>query len=77
MTSASPNESRRTMTVAVAQAAAPLFDTPAALARAEEVIREADRRGAEVVVLPEAFLGGLSEGTGLRHDGRQSHPGRP
>lgn len=44
--------SRRTMTVAVAQAAVPLFDTPAALARAEELVREGNSRGAEVVVLP-------------------------
>ncbi|WP_051948155.1 nitrilase-related carbon-nitrogen hydrolase [Streptomyces scabiei] len=55
-------EPRRTMTVAVVQAAAPLFDTAAALARAEELIREADRRSAEVVVLPEAFLGGYPKG---------------
>lgn len=62
MTSASSHESRRTVTVAVAQAAAPLFDTPAAVARAEELIREAALRGAEVVVLPEAFLGGYPKG---------------
>ncbi|MFJ4622045.1 nitrilase-related carbon-nitrogen hydrolase [Streptomyces sp. NPDC088812] len=51
------------VTAAVVQAAAPLFDTPAALARAEELIREAavDHR-AEVVVLPEAFLGGYPKG---------------
>lgn len=53
---------RRTMTVAVAQAAVPLFDTPAALARAEELVREGNSRGAEVVVLPEAFLGGYPKG---------------
>ncbi|MEU1292586.1 nitrilase-related carbon-nitrogen hydrolase [Streptomyces sp. NPDC005840] len=55
--------SRRTLTAAVVQASAPLFDTPAALARAEELIREAVTvRGAEVVVLPEAFLGGYPKG---------------
>ena len=43
------------VTAAVVQSAAPLFDTKAALARAEGLIREAR---AEVVVLPEAFLGG-------------------
>ncbi len=62
MTAASSHEPRRTVTVAVAQAAAPLFDTPAAVARAEELIREAALRGAEVVVLPEAFLGGYPKG---------------
>ncbi|GAA3726232.1 nitrilase-related carbon-nitrogen hydrolase [Streptomyces tremellae] len=55
--------SRRTLTAAVVQAAAPLFDTPAALARAEELIRAAVRdRGAELVILPEAFLGGYPKG---------------
>ncbi|MFE4056358.1 nitrilase-related carbon-nitrogen hydrolase [Streptomyces sp. NPDC059096] len=53
----------RSVTVAVVQAAAPLFDARAAVARAEELIREAAaRRGAEVVVLPEAFLGGYPKG---------------
>ncbi|MFF5718796.1 nitrilase-related carbon-nitrogen hydrolase [Streptomyces buecherae] len=53
----------RTVTAAVVQAAAPLFDTPAALARADELLREAvDRRGAEVVVFPEAFVGGYPKG---------------
>ncbi|AXI76794.1 nitrilase-related carbon-nitrogen hydrolase [Peterkaempfera bronchialis] len=54
---------RRTVTAAVVQAAAPLFDTQAALARAEELIREAVlSHRAEVVVLPEAFLGGYPKG---------------
>ncbi|GAA2959728.1 MULTISPECIES: nitrilase-related carbon-nitrogen hydrolase [Streptomycetaceae] len=62
MTSASPAP-RRTLTAAVVQAAAPLFDTPTAQIRAEEFIREAVRdRNAEVVVLPEAFLGGYPKG---------------
>ncbi|MFJ3776759.1 nitrilase-related carbon-nitrogen hydrolase [Streptomyces sp. NPDC090075] len=68
MTSQNPiapaaSESRRTVTAAVVQAAAPLFDTRAALDRAGELIREAvSGRGAEVVVLPEAFLGGYPKG---------------
>ncbi|WP_340374343.1 nitrilase-related carbon-nitrogen hydrolase [Streptomyces sp. SS7] len=68
MTSALPAASaartnRRTVTAAVVQAAAPLFDTPAALTRAEELVREAvTGHGAEVVVLPEAFLGGYPKG---------------
>ncbi|MFE5812691.1 nitrilase-related carbon-nitrogen hydrolase [Streptomyces sp. NPDC056479] len=60
---ATPPAARRTVTAAVVQAAAPLFDTPAALRRAEELLREAvQERGAEVVVLPEAFLGGYPKG---------------
>lgn len=51
-----------TLIAAVVQAAAPLFDTPAALARARELIREAAAKGAEVVVLPEAFIGGYPKG---------------
>ncbi|MFH9956028.1 nitrilase-related carbon-nitrogen hydrolase [Streptomyces roseolus] len=57
-----PAEPGRTVTVAVVQAAAPLFDTPAAVARAEELVREATGRGAQVVVLPEAFIGGYPKG---------------
>nr|WP_042191939.1 nitrilase-related carbon-nitrogen hydrolase [Kibdelosporangium sp. MJ126-NF4]CEL20385.1 Plant-induced nitrilase, hydrolyses beta-cyano-L-alanine [Kibdelosporangium sp. MJ126-NF4]CTQ97610.1 Plant-induced nitrilase (EC 3.5.5.1), hydrolyses beta-cyano-L-alanine [Kibdelosporangium sp. MJ126-NF4] len=53
----------RTVTVAVVQAAAPLFDTAAAVSLAEELIREAaTQRGAEVIVLPEAFIGGYPKG---------------
>lgn len=52
-----------TLTAAVVQAAAPLFDTVAALSRAEELIREAVvGHRADVVVLPEAFLGGYPKG---------------
>lgn len=55
--------SPRTLTASVVQAGAPLFDTRAALVRAEELVREAvSERGAEVVVLPEAFLGGYPKG---------------
>jgi nitrilase len=62
------------LTAAVVQAAAPLFDTRAALSRAESLIREAR---AEVVVLPEAFLGGYPKG--LDFDitvGRRTDAGR-
>ncbi|MEV4316183.1 nitrilase-related carbon-nitrogen hydrolase [Actinocrispum sp. NPDC049592] len=48
-----------TVTVAVVQAAAPLFDTETAVDRAEDLIRTAS---AEVVVLPEAFIGGYPKG---------------
>ncbi|MFC0545341.1 nitrilase-related carbon-nitrogen hydrolase [Kutzneria chonburiensis] len=62
------------LTAAVVQAAAPLFDTRGALSRAESLIREAR---AEVVVLPEAFLGGYPKG--LDFDitvGRRTDAGR-
>ncbi|MET7638410.1 carbon-nitrogen hydrolase family protein [Streptomyces sp. NPDC005438] len=51
-----------TMTVAVVQAAAPLFDTATGVARVEELTREAVERGARLVVFPEAFLGGYPKG---------------
>ncbi|MFI9011406.1 nitrilase-related carbon-nitrogen hydrolase [Actinosynnema sp. NPDC053489] len=53
---------RNRVTAAVAQAGARLFDTPANLAKAVDLVREAVGRGAEVVVLPEAFLGGYPKG---------------
>ncbi|MCD5353992.1 nitrilase-related carbon-nitrogen hydrolase [Kineosporia mesophila] len=58
-----PAADRPFVTAAVVQASAPLFDTPGALARAQDLIREAvTGRGADVVVLPEAFLGGYLKG---------------
>ncbi|QFZ18950.1 nitrilase-related carbon-nitrogen hydrolase [Saccharothrix syringae] len=54
------DESR--VAVAVVQAGARLFDTPANLDKAVHLVREAAGRGAEVVVLPEAFLGGYPKG---------------
>ncbi|MFE3184069.1 nitrilase-related carbon-nitrogen hydrolase [Streptomyces violascens] len=50
------------LTAAVVQAGSKLFDTPAGLARALDLMRDAAGRGAEVVVLPEAFLGGYPKG---------------
>jgi nitrilase len=47
---------------AVVQAGSKLFDTPANLAKAESLLRQAAREGAGVVVLPEAFLGGYPKG---------------
>lgn len=50
------------VTVAVVQAGSPLFDTPAAMSKAERYIREAAGEGARLVVLPEAFIGGYPKG---------------
>lgn len=50
------------VTVAVVQAGSPLFDTAAAVRKAEQYIREAATEGARLVVLPEAFLGGYPKG---------------
>ncbi|QUQ71861.1 nitrilase-related carbon-nitrogen hydrolase [Kutzneria sp. CA-103260] len=63
-----------TVKAAVVQASAPLFDTPAALSRAKDLIRQAN---ANVVVLPEAFLGGYPKA--LDFDitvGRRTNAGR-
>ncbi|MEV0680059.1 nitrilase-related carbon-nitrogen hydrolase [Actinosynnema sp. NPDC050436] len=51
-----------TLRAAVVQAGARLFDTADNLAKAEESTRRAAAEGAEVVVLPEAFLGGYPKG---------------
>ncbi|MEU4389414.1 nitrilase-related carbon-nitrogen hydrolase [Kribbella sp. NPDC023855] len=48
--------------VAAVQAGSMLFDTPATLAKAERLIREAAAGGARLAVLPEAFLGGYPKG---------------
>ncbi|KOG75664.1 MULTISPECIES: carbon-nitrogen hydrolase family protein, partial [Streptomyces] len=50
------------MKAAVVQAGSPLFDTGEALAKAQRLITEAMREGAELVVLPEAFIGGYPKG---------------
>ncbi|MFF7245873.1 nitrilase-related carbon-nitrogen hydrolase [Embleya sp. NPDC008237] len=50
------------VTAAVAQIGGYLFDTPRTLAKAHDVIAEAAQRGARVVVLPEAYLGGYPKG---------------
>lgn len=51
-----------TVSVAVVQAAATLFDTPRSMATAERWIDEAAGRGAQLIVLPEALLGGYPRG---------------
>jgi nitrilase len=49
--------------VAVVQAAPMLFDTPETLRRFETLLAEATSEGAELVVFPEAFIGGYPKGT--------------
>lgn len=48
--------------VAVVQAGSVLFDTAATLVKAERHLREAASQGAELIVLPEAFVGGYPKG---------------
>lgn len=50
------------ITAAVVQAGSYLFDTARNLAKAQDLVGEAARQGAEVIVLPEAFLGGYPKG---------------
>lgn len=51
-----------TRRVAVVQAAPSLFDTPGTLDRFEKLLAEAAQAGAELVVFPEAFVGGYPKG---------------
>jgi predicted amidohydrolase len=48
--------------VAVVQAGSYLFDTARSLSKALDLVDEAARQGAAVIVLPEAFLGGYPKG---------------
>lgn len=50
------------VTAAVVQAGSRLFDTAGNLAKARDLIRRAAGQGAQVIVLPEAFLGGYPKG---------------
>ncbi len=51
-----------TFKAAVVQAAPVLFDTPKTIAKLAELTREAAKSGAELVVFPEAFVGGYPKG---------------
>ncbi|HWI82178.1 carbon-nitrogen hydrolase family protein [Ramlibacter sp.] len=51
-----------TLTAAVAQTATVLLDTPATLERALALMAEAAARGVQLLVFPEAFLGGYPKG---------------
>src|SRR5215213_8593988 len=48
--------------VAVVQAAPILFDTPRSLQKLADLAADAARKGAELVVFPEAFIGGYPKG---------------
>jgi nitrilase len=50
------------LTAAVAQTASVLLDTPATLDRALALMAEAARQGAQLLVFPEAFIGGYPKG---------------
>src|SRR5580700_5653693 len=50
------------MRVAVVQAAPVLFDTPKSLQKLADLAADAARKGAELVVFPEAFIGGYPKG---------------
>ena len=63
----------RFVKVAVVQAGGILFDAEAAIAKAERLLAEAS--GAELVVFPEAFIGGYPKGQdfGARVGGKNQH----
>jgi nitrilase len=50
------------VTAAVVQAAPFLFDTPRTLEKLVDLTSDAARRGANLVVFPEAFVGGYPKG---------------
>jgi nitrilase len=50
------------LTAAVAQTASVLLDTPATMDRALTLMAEAARQGAQLLVFPEAFIGGYPKG---------------
>lgn len=51
-----------TLTAAVVQSASVLLDTPATVERTLDLMVDASRRGARLVVFPEAFIGGYPKG---------------
>ena len=51
-----------TLTAAVAQTASVLLDTPATVERALALMAEAAKRGVQLLVFPEAYLGGYPKG---------------
>src|SRR5271170_6276141 len=74
----SPAIRSRSMCVAVVQAAPVLFDTAKSLQKCADLASDAAKQGAELVVFPEAFIGGYPKGhdfgvsVGIRSsDGRE------
>lgn len=59
------SHSRRVVRAACIQAASILFDTKRTLDKARGLIADAAKGGAEIVVLPEAFVGGYPRGAGF------------
>lgn len=50
------------LTAAVAQTATVLLDTPATIERALALMADAAKRGVQLLVFPEAFIGGYPKG---------------
>eukprot|EP00928_Gymnodinium_smaydae_P049508 TRINITY_DN33238_c0_g1_i1.p1 TRINITY_DN33238_c0_g1~~TRINITY_DN33238_c0_g1_i1.p1 ORF type:complete len:335 (-),score=9.82 TRINITY_DN33238_c0_g1_i1:18-1022(-) len=61
MGSASPNA--RTLRATVVQASTVFYDTPATLDKAERLIAEGASYGSQLLVFPEAFIGGYPRGS--------------
>lgn len=59
----SPDSSSIVVRAAVVQAATVFYDTPATLDKAERLIAEAAELGSQLVVFPEAFIGGYPRGS--------------
>lgn len=53
----------RPVTAAVVQAGSKLFDTPATMVKAADLLSDAAARGAGLAVFPEAFIGGYPKGS--------------
>ena len=64
----------RSVRVAVVQAAPVLFDRDASIAKACSLTREAASQGAQLVLLPEAFVPAYPPRLQLRHGGREPQP---
>jgi nitrilase len=56
------NLEKSTVRAAIIQAAPVLFDTPATLAKLEELVGQAAEQKADIAVFPEAFVGGYPKG---------------
>lgn len=56
------NPTPATVRAAVVQAASALFDTPRSLEKLADLAADAARRGAQLAVFPEAFIGGYPKG---------------